>query len=72
MDVEEVLFALKEDEITSCRFYLLVPGDPSMLAKPHAAIRLLLGASSPDEQPATAAGRGLSGRRHATLRHRER
>lgn len=51
MDAEEVLFALKEGEITSYRFYLLAPGDPSTLAKPHTAIQLLLGASSPDAKP---------------------
>ncbi|WP_319993658.1 T6SS immunity protein Tli4 family protein [Burkholderia cenocepacia] len=51
MDAEEVLFALKEGEITSYRFYLLAPGDPSTLAKPHTAIQLLLGASSPDLTP---------------------
>ncbi|KWF72001.1 hypothetical protein WL92_00450 [Burkholderia multivorans] len=51
MDAEEVLFALKEGEITSYRFYLLAPGDPSTLAKPHTAIQLLLGASSPDLKP---------------------
>ncbi|KVD51097.1 hypothetical protein WS61_29810 [Burkholderia sp. ABCPW 11] len=51
MEAEEVLFALKEGEITSYRFYLLAPGDPSTLAKPHTAIQLLLGASSPDLKP---------------------
>ncbi|WP_185640618.1 T6SS immunity protein Tli4 family protein [Burkholderia sp. Bp9142] len=51
MDAEEVLFALKEGEITSYRFYLLASGDPSTLAKPHTAIQLLLGASSPDLKP---------------------
>ncbi|KHS09932.1 lipoprotein [Burkholderia multivorans] len=51
MDAEEVLFALKEGEITSYRFYLLAPGDPSTLAKPHTAIQLLLGASTPDLKP---------------------
>ncbi|AOK04157.1 hypothetical protein WK25_06555 [Burkholderia latens] len=51
MDAEEVLFALKEGEITSYRFYLLAPGDPSTLAKPHTAIQLLLGASSRDLKP---------------------
>jgi hypothetical protein len=51
MDAEEVLFELKEGEITSYRFYLLAPGDPSTLAKPHTAIQLLLGASSPDLTP---------------------
>lgn len=51
MDAEEVLFALKEGEITSYRFYLLAPGDPSTLAKPHTAIQLLLGAPSPDLSP---------------------
>ncbi|KVZ31716.1 hypothetical protein WL15_10405 [Burkholderia multivorans] len=51
MDAEEVLFALKEGEITSYRFYLLAPGDPSTLAKPHTAIQLILGASSADLTP---------------------
>ncbi|MGS0893432.1 T6SS immunity protein Tli4 family protein [Burkholderia stagnalis] len=51
MDAEEVLFALKEGEITSYRFYLLASGDPSTLAKPHTAIQLLLGASSPNLKP---------------------
>ncbi|WP_306453413.1 T6SS immunity protein Tli4 family protein [Burkholderia sp. FL-7-2-10-S1-D7] len=51
MDAEEVLFALKEGEITSYRFYLLAPGDPSTLAKPHTAIQLLLGAPSSDLSP---------------------
>jgi hypothetical protein len=51
MDAEEVLFELKEGDITSYRFYLLAPGDPSTLAKPHTAIQLLLGASSPDLAP---------------------
>jgi hypothetical protein len=45
------LFELKEGEITSYRFYLLSPGDPSTLAKPHTAIQLLLGASGPDLTP---------------------
>jgi len=51
MDAEEVLFELKEDDITSYRFYLLAPGDESTLAKPHTAIQLLLGASRPDLAP---------------------
>jgi len=51
MDAEEALFELKEGDITSYRFYLLAPGDPSTLAKPHTAIQLLLGASSPDLTP---------------------
>ena len=51
MDAEEVLFALKEGEITSYRFYLLAPGDPTTLAKPHTAIQLLLGAPSHDLSP---------------------
>jgi hypothetical protein len=50
-DAEEVLFELKEGSITSYHFYLLAPGDPSTLAKPHTAIQLLLGASSPDLSP---------------------
>ncbi|MFM0591621.1 hypothetical protein GGD41_003510 [Paraburkholderia bryophila] len=51
MDAEEVLFELKEGDLTSYRFYLLAQGDPSTLAKPHTAIQLLLGASSPDLTP---------------------
>jgi len=51
MDAEEVLFELKEGDITSYRFYLLAPGDPSTLAKPHTAIQMILGASSPDLKP---------------------
>nr|WP_244127263.1 T6SS immunity protein Tli4 family protein [Burkholderia vietnamiensis] len=51
MDAEEVLFELKEGDITSYRFYLLAPGDESTLAKPHTAIQMLLGASSPDLKP---------------------
>ncbi|RAS15633.1 hypothetical protein BX591_1572 [Paraburkholderia bryophila] len=51
MDAEEVLFELKEGALTSYRFYLLAPGDKSTLAKPHTAIQLLLGASSPDLTP---------------------
>ncbi|ALX46894.1 hypothetical protein AQ610_20080 [Burkholderia humptydooensis] len=51
MDSEEVLFELKDGPITSYRFYLLAPGDPSTLAKPHTAIQLLLGAPSPDLPP---------------------
>jgi hypothetical protein len=54
INAEEVLFELKDGEITSYRFYLLAPGDPSTLAKPHTAIQLLLGASSPDLTPAQA------------------
>jgi len=50
-DAEEILFELKEGDITSYQFYLLAPGDPSTLAKPHTAIQLLLGASSPDLTP---------------------
>lgn len=51
MNAEEVLFELQDGGITSYRFYLLAPGDPSTLAKPHTAIQLLLGASSPDLTP---------------------
>jgi hypothetical protein len=51
MDAEEVLFELKDGDITSYRFYLLALGDPSTLAKPHTAIQMLLGASSPDLAP---------------------
>ena len=54
INAEEVLFELKDGEITSYRFYLLAPGDPSTLAKPHTAIQLLLGASSPHLTPAQA------------------
>ncbi|OXI19209.1 hypothetical protein CFB43_21035 [Burkholderia sp. AU15512] len=48
MDAEEVLFELNEGDITSYRFYLLAPGDPATLAKPHTAIQLILGARTPD------------------------
>lgn len=51
MDAEEVLFELKDGDLTSYRFYVLAPGDPSTLAKPHTAIQLLLGANSPDLTP---------------------
>ncbi|WP_244146484.1 T6SS immunity protein Tli4 family protein [Paraburkholderia sp. BCC1876] len=51
MDAEEVLFELKEGDLTSYRFYLLAPGDSSTLAKPYTAIQLLLGASSSDLAP---------------------
>ncbi|MBN3815430.1 hypothetical protein G3N57_01895 [Paraburkholderia sp. Se-20369] len=51
MNAEEVLFELKEGDVTSYRFYLLAPGDPSALAKPHTAIQRLLGANSPDLTP---------------------
>ncbi|MGG1948834.1 T6SS immunity protein Tli4 family protein [Trinickia sp. NRRL B-1857] len=51
MNAEEVLFELQDGGATSYRFYLLAPGDPSTLAKPHTAIQLLLGASSPDLTP---------------------
>lgn len=51
INAEEVLFELQDSGITSYRFYLLGPGDPSTLAKPHTAIQLLLGASSPDLTP---------------------
>ena len=54
INAEEVLFELKDGEITSYRFYLLAPGDPSTLAKPHTAIQLLLGGSSPHLTPAQA------------------
>ena len=46
MNAEEVLFELKEGDITSYQFYLLAPGDPSTLAKPHTSIQLLLGTTS--------------------------
>ncbi|PMS28552.1 hypothetical protein C0Z19_00435 [Trinickia soli] len=51
MNAEEVLFEIQDGGITSYRFYLLAPGDPSTLAKPHTAVQLLLGASSPDLTP---------------------
>jgi hypothetical protein len=51
MNAEEVLFELKEGDITSYQFYLIAPGDPSTLAKSHTAIQLLLGASRPDLTP---------------------
>jgi hypothetical protein len=46
MNAEEVLFELKEGDITAYQFYLLAPGDPSTLAKPHTSIQLLLGTTS--------------------------
>jgi len=46
MNAEEVLFELKEGDITSYQFYLLAPGDPGTLAKPHTSIQLLLGTTS--------------------------
>lgn len=55
MSAEEVLFELQDGGVTSYRFYLLAPGDPSTLAKPHSAVQLLLGASSPDLTPEQAA-----------------
>ncbi|MEJ8799214.1 T6SS immunity protein Tli4 family protein [Trinickia caryophylli] len=54
MSAEEVLFELQDGGITAYRFYLLAPGDPGTLAKPHTAIQLILGASSPDLTPAEA------------------
>jgi hypothetical protein len=51
MSGEEVLFELKEGDITSYQFYLLAPGNPSTLAKPYTSIQLVLGASSPDLTP---------------------
>jgi hypothetical protein len=51
MTAEEVLFETKEGNITSYQFYLLAPGDPATLAKPHTAIQLELGGSSPDLTP---------------------
>jgi hypothetical protein len=51
MNAEEVLFELQGGGITSYHFYLLAPGEPGTLAKPHTAIQLLLGASSPDLTP---------------------
>lgn len=51
MSGEEVLFELKEGDITMYQFYLLAPGDPSTLAKPHTAIQLQLGAISPILKP---------------------
>ena len=51
MNAEEVLFEIQDGGITSYRFYLLAPGDPSTLANPHTAVQLLLGASSPDLTP---------------------
>lgn len=48
MDAEEVLFELNDGDITSYRFYLLAPGDPATLAKPHTAIQLILGARTHD------------------------
>jgi hypothetical protein len=55
MNAEEVLFEIKDGGVTSYQFYLLAPGEPSMLSKPHTAIQLLLGANSPDLTPDQAA-----------------
>jgi hypothetical protein len=46
MNAEEVLFQVREGDIISYQFYLLAPGDPSTLAKPHTSIQLLLGTTS--------------------------
>jgi hypothetical protein len=51
MSAEEVLFELKEGDVTSYMFYMLAPGDPTTLAKPHTFVQLVLGASSPDLTP---------------------
>lgn len=51
MDAEEVLFELQDAGVTSYRFYLLAPGDPRTLAKPHTAIQLLLGTYRTDLAP---------------------
>jgi hypothetical protein len=51
MNAEEVLFEIRDGGVTSYQFYLLAPGDPSTLAKPHTAIQLLLGANSPSLTP---------------------
>lgn len=49
MEAEEVLFALKDGEVTSYRFYLLASGDASTRTKPHTAIQLLLGGVTPEQ-----------------------
>lgn len=51
MDAEEVLFALKDGDVTLYRFYLLAPGNPATLAQPHTSIELLLGASARSDLP---------------------
>ncbi|WP_242411508.1 T6SS immunity protein Tli4 family protein [Burkholderia sp. A1] len=44
MDAEEVLFKLRDGDVTVFRFYLLAQGDPSTLARPHTSIQMHLGA----------------------------
>ncbi|WP_230677999.1 MULTISPECIES: T6SS immunity protein Tli4 family protein [Burkholderia] len=44
MDAEEVLFKLRDGDVTVFRFYLLAPGDPGTLARPHTSIQMHLGA----------------------------
>ncbi|MCA8276009.1 hypothetical protein LGN17_26355 [Burkholderia sp. AU30280] len=51
MDAEEVLFALKDGDVTVYRFYLLAPGNPATLAQPHTSVELLLGAPARDDLP---------------------
>jgi hypothetical protein len=51
MNAEEVLFEIREGQITAYQFYLLAPGEVRTHAKPHTAIQLLLGASRPDLTP---------------------
>ncbi|KVG28625.1 hypothetical protein WL93_06835 [Burkholderia diffusa] len=51
MDAEEVLFALKDGDVTVYRFYLLSPGNPATVAQPHTSVELLLGAPARDDLP---------------------
>ncbi|AWV04671.1 hypothetical protein WT21_02395 [Burkholderia territorii] len=51
MDAEEVLFALKDGDVTVYRFYLLAPGNPATVAQPHTSVELLLGAPARDDLP---------------------
>ncbi|RQZ59311.1 hypothetical protein DIE08_32380 [Burkholderia sp. Bp9004] len=51
MDAEEVLFALKDGDVTVYRFYLLAPGNPATVAQPHTSVELLLGAPARSDLP---------------------
>lgn len=51
MDAEEVLFALKDGDVTVYRFYLLAPGNPATVAQPHTSVELLLGAPARGDLP---------------------
>lgn len=55
MEAEEVLFELKDGDVTGYRFFLLAPGDSATLAKPHTSIQLLLGAPARSDFPAAQA-----------------